>query len=203
MNTISTELPDVYIIEPHVHRDERGYFFETFNLEKLQEKIGAFNIVQSNQSKSKRGVIRGLHYQKPPFTQAKIVYVVKGSVLDVIVDIRTDSPTFGQSMSVLLDGTNKLRLYVPKGFAHGFITLSKDAILQYIVDSPYAPNYEAGIRFDDKTLKIDWKLRARMIVNQKDKLLSTFREGTFYTKAEYNYNPIQLHNYGHENIKRG
>jgi dTDP-4-dehydrorhamnose 3,5-epimerase len=200
MNIISTELPDVYIIEPHVYRDERGYFFETLNVEKHQEKIGAFNIVQSNQPKSKRSVIRGL-YQKPPFTQAKIVSVVKGSVLDVIVDIRTDFPTFGQWMSVLLDSTNKLRLYVPRGFAHGFITLLKDAIFQYIVDNAYAPKYEAGIRFDGKTLKIDWKLRARMTVNQKNKLLSTFRESVFNTKAEYNYNSIQIQ-HKDDNIKR-
>jgi dTDP-4-dehydrorhamnose 3,5-epimerase len=201
MNILRTSIPDVFILEPHIYRDERGYFFETFNKEEIKSNIEAFNIVQENQSKSKRGVIRGLHYQKPPFTQGKIVQVIKGMVLDVIVDIRTDSPTFGQWMSVMLDGTAKLQLFVPRGFAHGFITLSKDAIFQYKVDNSYAPNFECGIRFDDKTLNIDWKMKSRLIVNQKDRMLPSFKDGTFYKKAEYNYEPIQIQ-YKDENIKR-
>jgi dTDP-4-dehydrorhamnose 3,5-epimerase len=199
MNIQPTELPDVYIIEPQVYRDERGYFFETFNLDRLQSVIGVFNITQSNQSKSKAGVIRGLHFQKPPFTQAKLVHVIKGAVLDVIVDIRTDSPTFGQHMSVVLDGQNKTQLFIPRGFAHGFITLTKDALFQYIIDNQYAPNFESGIRFDDETLKIGWKKnntywlkKSGIIVGEKDKKLPTFSESSFNTKAEYNYNPIAL-----------
>lgn len=191
MNIIETDFPDVYIIEPNVFRDERGYFFETFNSKSLQEVIGSFGVVQSNQSKSKCGVIRGLHYQKPPFTQAKLVQVIKGEVLDVIVDIRTDSPTFGQYLSVILNGTNKKQLFVPKGFAHGFITLSKDAIFQYYVDNEYAPNFDSGVVFDDKHLNINWE-KSRKIINQKDRKLKTFDENIFYTKAEYNYNPILL-----------
>lgn len=202
MHLRPTEIPDVFIIEPHIYRDERGYFFETYNIEKIKDNINAFNVVQENQSKSKRGVIRGLHYQKPPFTQGKIVGVVKGIVLDVIVDIRTDSPTFGQHISVMLDGTNKLQLYVPRGFAHGFITLSKDAIFQYKVDNVYAPNYDAGIRFDDKILNIDWKMKSKFIISQKDKSLPIFNQCEFFKTAEYNYNPIQIQNYN-ENIKRG
>ena len=185
MSIRPADIPDVFIIEPHVYRDERGYFFETFNTEKFKETIGDFVVVQENQSKSKRGVIRGLHYQKPPFTQAKIVSVVKGMVLDVVVDIRTDSPTFGQWMSIILDGTNKLQLYIPRGFAHGFVTFSKDAIFQYKVDNIYAPNYDAGIRFDDKTLNIRWKMRAGLTVSQKDKMLPRFNECEFCTTKEY------------------
>ena len=169
MNIKTTELPDVLIIESQVYRDSRGYFLETFNFENFQDAVGEFNIMQANQSKSKRGVIRGLHFQKPPFTQAKLVQVIKGDILDVIVDIRTDSPTFGQHMSIELNGTNKTKLYIPRGFAHGFITLSKDAIFSYYVDSLYAPSYESGIRFDDKTLNIDWKMKRNLIVNDKDR----------------------------------
>ncbi len=185
MNIRPIEIPDVFIIEQHLYRDERGYFFETFNLEQFSEKIGSFSVVQENQSKSKRGVIRGLHYQKPPFTQGKIVSVVKGMVLDVIVDIRTDSPTFGKHYSIILDGTNKLQLYVPRGFAHGFITLTKDAIFQYKVDNQYAPEYDAGIVFNDKTLNIDWKMKSRFIVSQKDRMLPSFKESTFFKKSKY------------------
>jgi len=192
MNIKTTNLPDVLIIESEIYRDNRGYFTETFNFEKFQEVAGDFNIMQANQSKSKHGVIRGLHFQTPPFTQAKLVHVVKGEVLDIIVDIRTDSPTFGQHMSIILNGSNKTRLYVPKGFAHGFITLSKDAIFQYYVDGTYAPNFESGIRFDDKTLNIDWKLKRNIVLNDKDKNLKSFNEITFSTKAEYNYKPIKL-----------
>lgn len=189
MNIRTIEIPDVFIIEQHLYRDERGYFFETFNLEKVNKKIGVFPIIQENQSKSKRGVIRGLHYQRPPFSQGKIVSVVKGMILDVIVDIRTNSPTFGQHYSIILNGTNKLQLFVPRGFAHGFITLTKDAIVQYKVDNQYAPTHEAGIRFDDRTLNIDWKMKYRHIVSQKDRMLPFFKECIFYKKSEYYENP--------------
>ena len=180
-----TEIPDVYIIHPTIYRDQRGYFFEIFNT-----KDEVFHIVQENQSKSKYGVIRGLHYQKPPFNQAKIVSVVKGEVLDVIVDIRTDSPTFGKHFSIILNGTNKLQLFVPRGFAHGFVTLSKDAIFQYKVDNFYASNLDAGIRFDDKILNIDWKIKRKLNISERDMKLPFFNECTFYTTEEYSHNPI-------------
>lgn len=192
MNIQSTILKDVYVIEPHIYRDERGYFLETFNGKKFKEKINEFHIVQENQSKSKHGVIRGLHYQKPPFTQAKIVSVVKGIVLDVVVDIRTDSPTFGQYYGIVLDGKNKRQLFVPRGFAHGFITLSKDAIFQYKVDNEYAPNYDCGIKYNDKTLNIDWGIKYKLIVSEKDKKLPDFNKDSFFLTEEYNYNPIQI-----------
>jgi dTDP-4-dehydrorhamnose 3,5-epimerase len=192
MNIQSTILKDVYVIEPHIYRDERGYFLETFNCKKFKEKINKFYIIQENQSKSKHGVIRGLHYQEPPFTQAKIVSVVKGIVLDVVVDIRTDSLTFGQYYSIVLDGKNKRQLFVPRGFAHGFITLSKDAIFQYKVDNLYSPQHETGIRFDDKDLNIDWGIKYKIIISKKDGILNKFTENTYHTKAEYDNNPYEM-----------
>jgi dTDP-4-dehydrorhamnose 3,5-epimerase len=191
MTIIKGVLPDVYIAQPTVFRDNRGYFFELCNFNELQKKTGMCDIIQSNQSKSKKGVIRGLHFQKPPYTQAKLVQVIKGKVLDVIVDIRTDSPTFGQWTAMLLDGTDKMQLFVPRGFAHGFITLTHDAIFQYIVDNVYAPQYESGIRFDDKTLNIDWIMKYKLIVNDKDRGLPSFNESIFNTKLQYLQNPIR------------
>lgn len=186
MNILSTEFPDVYVFEPDVYRDTRGYFFETYNNKKFYDTIGNFQVIQGNQSKSKYGVIRGLHFQKPPYAQAKIVEVIKGQVLDIIVDIRTDSPTFGQYFSIVLTGANKKILYVPRGFAHGFITLSKDALFQYYVDNYYSPNHEGGIKFDDTLLNIDWKLKKRIIVSEKDRILKGFDEQIFFTKEQWN-----------------
>lgn len=200
MKIQTTTLKDVYIIEPDIYRDERGYFFETFNSKNIKENIKDFIVVQENQSKSKYRVIRGLHYQKPPFTQAKIISVVKGMVLDVVVDIRTDSPTFGEYFSIILDGRGKRQLYVPRGFAHGFATLSKDAIFQYKVDNEYAPNFECGIIYNDNRLSIDWGMKYKMVIGKKDQTLPTFNENTFCTTLEYNYNPIQIQ-YQDENIK--
>ena len=181
-------IPDVLIIEPKLHRDSRGYFFETFNLKDFQEKAGEFKIVQANQSKSKCGVIRGLHYQNPPYSQAKLVRVIKGRVLDVIVDLRTDSPTFGQHFSTILDGINKMELFVPKGFAHGFITLTKDAIFQYFVDAPYMKESESGIIYNDETLSIDWIKKYMLIVSDKDRALKKFNQNIYHTKEEFNQN---------------
>ena len=179
----------VFVIEPNVFRDRRGYFYEMFKAETFLNLIGEFNVVQENQSKSKRGVLRGLHFQKPPYTQAKLVQVVKGQVLDVIVDVRTDSETFGQHMTIMLDGLNKKQLFIPRGFAHGFITLSKTAIFQYKVDNDYAPAYEAGIAYDDHVLDIDWLAHHQVFVNEKDKALPKFNHLTFNTKAEFLKNP--------------
>jgi dTDP-4-dehydrorhamnose 3,5-epimerase len=190
MTIVKGELPDVYIAQPTVFRDSRGYFFESMNFEKIQEKTGMRDIIQINQSKSKKGVIRGLHFQKPPYTQTKLVQVIKGKVCDIIVDIRIDSPTFGQWTGMILDGTDKMQLFVPRGFAHGFITLTKDAIFQYVVDNVYAPEYDSGIRFDDKVLNIDWIMKYKLIVSDKDRALPIFNQHVFNTKAEYLQNPI-------------
>jgi len=191
MPIVKFELPDTYMIEPKVFRDNRGYFFEVCNFAKIQEVTGMRDLVQSNQSKSKKGVIRGLHFQKPPYTQAKLVSVVKGKVLDIIADIRIDSPTFGQWSAILLDGTDKRQLFVPRGFAHGFITLTKDAIFQYYVDNIYSPEHETGIRFDDKVLNIDWIMKHKLIVSDKDRALPLFNQHVFNTKMEYLQNPIK------------
>jgi dTDP-4-dehydrorhamnose 3,5-epimerase len=183
--TKSEKFPDVLILEPKIFRDCRGYFYESFNMNMFQKEVGGFNIVQANESKSKLGVVRGLHFQKPPYTQAKLIQVIKGEVLDIIVDIRTDSSTFGEHMSILLNGTNKKHLYIPRGYAHGFITLSKDAIFQYFVDNIYSPSHESGVLYNDKDLKIDWIKKYKVIVSEKDKLLKHFNECTFHTTEEY------------------
>ena len=158
MKFISTEIPDVFILEPSVFGDARGYFLESYNKELFQKELGEINFVQDNESKSSRGVLRGLHFQKPPFAQAKLVRCIEGEVIDVAVDIRRGSPTYGKHVAVRLSGENKKQLFIPRGFAHGFAVLSEIAIFSYKVDNSYAPEYDAGIIWNDKDLNIDWKL---------------------------------------------
>jgi len=154
-----TNIPDVVIIEPTVHGDSRGYFVETFRQDKLEEFLGyKINFCQDNESKSSKGVLRGLHYQLPPHAQTKLVRVISGRVLDVAVDIRRNSPTFGQHVAVLLSAENKKQLLVPRGFAHGFVVLEDDTIFAYKVDNYYSPQCDRGIAFDDENLNIDWIL---------------------------------------------
>ena len=149
----------VILIEPAVHGDDRGYFVETFRQDLFEEALGyQVNFVQDNESKSTKGVLRGLHYQLPPYAQAKLVRVIEGSVLDVVVDIRKSSPTFGQHVAVELTASNKHQLFVPHGFAHGFVVLSDSATFAYKVDNYYAPEHDRGVAFDDTKLKIDWQL---------------------------------------------
>lgn len=153
-------IPDIIIIEPEVLIDERGYFFESFKQDKLNQFLGFdVNFCQENESKSTYGVLRGLHYQKAPFAQAKLVRVIHGSVLDVAVDIRKDSPTFGKHIEVELNDVNKKQLFIPKGFAHGFVVLSETAIFSYKTDNYYNKEFERGIKYDDPTLIIDWKIK--------------------------------------------
>ena len=173
MKFIPQSVPDVVLIEPNSHGDDRGYFLETFRQDLFEEAIGyKVSFVQDNESKSSRGVLRGLHYQMPPFTQAKLVRVIQGSVLDIVVDIRRSSPTFGQHVAVKLTGINKNQLFVPHGFAHGFLVLSDSATFAYKVDNYYAPEYDRGIAFDDKKLKIDWQLSIEKLqLSDKDKIL--------------------------------
>jgi len=152
-------IADVILIEPIVHGDDRGYFVETFRQDLFEEVLGyQVNFVQDNESKSTKGVLRGLHYQLPPYAQAKLVRVIEGSVLDVAVDIRKSSPTFGQHVAVELTAENKHQLFVPHGFAHGFVVLSDSATFIYKVDNYYAPKYDRGVAFDDKELSIGWQL---------------------------------------------
>ena len=170
MKVIETEIEGVFILEPRVFGDDRGYFFESFSLKHFEEKVSRTVFVQDNESKSKYGVLRGLHYQLPPYTQAKLVRVVKGRVLDVAVDIRKGSPTFGKYVAVELSEENKLQFFLPKGFAHGFAVLSEEAIFQYKCDEYYAPDYEGAICYDDPDLGIDWRLPLKdIILSEKDK----------------------------------
>jgi len=170
MNFIKTDIPEVIIIEPKLFGDDRGYFVETFRKDKLEEFIGyKINFCQDNESKSKKGVLRGLHYQLPPFAQTKLVRVIKGKVLDVAVDIRKNSPTFGKYVAVELSEKNKRQLLVPRGFAHGFLTLEDDTIFAYKVDSYYSPECDRGIAYDDKTIGIDWILpKEELLLSDKD-----------------------------------
>lgn len=159
MTFTRTAIPDVVIIEPKVHGDSRGYFVETFRQDKLEEFLGyKINFCQDNESKSSKGVLRGLHYQLPPHAQTKLVRVISGRVLDVAVDIRKNSPTFGKYVAVELSGENKKQLLIPRGFAHGFVVLEDDTVFAYKVDNYYSPQCDRGIAFDDKNLNIDWIL---------------------------------------------
>ena len=178
MNFIRTEIPDVVIIEPGVHGDDRGYFVETFRVDKLEAFLGfKIDFCQDNESKSSRGVLRGLHYQLAPDAQTKLVRVMQGSVLDVAVDIRKESPTFGQHVAVELNAENKRQLLIPRGFAHGFVVLEDDTVFAYKVDSYYSPENDRGIAFDDSDIKINWKIpHAELNLSKKDTMLPKLNE---------------------------
>ena len=164
-----TAIEGVYAIEPRVFNDARGYFFEAWKQEEFEAHIGKVNFIQDNESKSSRGVLRGLHYQKGDFSQAKLVRVIKGRVLDVAVDIRKSSPTFGQHVMVELSEDNKRQFFIPRGFAHGFLVMSDEAIFTYKVDNVYAPQAEAGIRWNDPALGIDWPIDPQeVLTSEKD-----------------------------------
>lgn len=166
-------ITDVILIEPTVHDDGRGYFMESFRQDAFESAIGyKVNFIQDNESKSTKGVLRGLHYQLPPYAQAKLVRVIEGSVLDVAVDIRKSSPTFGQHVAVELTAENKHQLFIPHGFAHGFVVLSESATFAYKVDGYYAPEYDQGIRFNDEQLDINWNLPDQILqLSEKDRNL--------------------------------
>lgn len=169
MDFKETSIGGVYVIEPRVFNDARGYFFEAWKQSEFNEHIGEVNFIQDNESKSSYGVLRGLHYQKGDFSQAKLVRVIKGRVLDVAVDIRKSSPTFGQHVMVELSEDNKRQFFIPRGFAHGFLVLSEEAIFTYKVDNVYAPQMEAGIRWNDPALGIEWPIDPKMVLtSEKD-----------------------------------
>lgn len=169
MNIIQTEIPGVIIIEPRIFEDARGYLFESFSQREFDEKVGPVIFVQDNESKSSYGVMRGLHFQRPPFTQAKLVRCVHGAVLDVAVDIRRGSPTFGQHVAVELTEDNHRQFFIPKGFAHGFAVLSDTAVFQYKCDEFYHPEADGGINILDDSLGIDWHIPAgKAILSDKD-----------------------------------
>lgn len=177
MNCIKTALEGVVIIEPRVFCDERGYFFESFNQKEFEEKVCRTTFVQDNESKSSYGVLRGLHFQKPPFAQSKLVRVVRGAVLDVAVDIRKDSPTFGQHVAVELTEENHRQFFIPRGFAHGFVVLSPEVVFQYKCDNFYHPESEGAIAWNDESLGIDWRVAAADIVlSAKDSKSAVLKE---------------------------
>lgn len=177
MNYIKTEIDGVFIIEPKVFDDARGYFFEAFKKSEFEENIGKVDFIQDNESKSSKGVLRGLHYQKGDYSQAKLVRVIKGRVLDVAVDLRKESKTFGKHVMVELSENNKRQFFIPRGFAHGFLVLSDEAIFTYKVDNVYAPSQEASIRFNDPDLNINWPMKAGdILTSQKDLDATLFRE---------------------------
>ena len=177
MQIEKTKFDGVFVLNTKVHNDKRGYFAEIFKQEFFNKQISKINFIQHNESMSKIGVLRGLHFQKTPYQQSKLVRVVKGLVQDVIVDLRKDSPTFGKYESFFLSDENKKQLFIPKGFAHGYLTLSNDAIFSYLVDNPYSKEHEEGIRYNDPSLAIKW-MYEDIYVSERDSQLNFFKKIT-------------------------
>jgi len=187
MKVIKTAIPDVLIFEPKVFGDERGYFMESFREDIIKEHIGNVNFVQDNESFSEYGVLRGLHFQRPPFTQSKLVRVIQGEVLDVVVDIRLNSPTYGKHVAVRLSDENKAILWVPKGFAHGFVVLSKTALFSYKCDNYYSPKHDAGLFWNDPEIGINWQLPSNEIkLSEKDKNLPFLDRTADFSYEDFN-----------------
>ena len=188
MNIINTEIPEVKILKPKIFADSRGYFFEPFNKKLFEEKVCKTIFVQDNESKSSFGVLRGLHYQLPPFAQSKLVRVVKGKVLDVAVDIRKGSPTFLKYVGIELSDENKKILFIPRGFAHGFIVLSEDAIFQYKCDNFYSPDHEGSIIWNDPKIAINWGLDNEQItLSGKDKNVTSLDKAILFNYSQNLY----------------
>lgn len=177
MEVIETNIEGLKIIRPNIYKDERGYFIESYSQKRFQELVSNTVFVQDNESSSRYGVLRGLHYQKPPFAQAKLVRVIKGKVLDIAVDIRKDSNTYGHHYAVELSDENSLQIFIPRGFAHGFVALSNEVICQYKCDNYYFPDHAKGIKWDDEQLNIDWKLPIEdIILSEKDRINPPFSQ---------------------------
>jgi dTDP-4-dehydrorhamnose 3,5-epimerase len=186
MNFIETELPEVVIIEPRVFNDDRGYFFESFRDDLFKKHIGDINFVPDNESYSSFGTLRGLHYQLPPFAQSKLVRVIKGKVLDVAVDIRKGSDTFGKHVAIELSEENKRQLFIPRGFAHAFLVLSQKAVFQYKVDNHYSKEHERGISFSDPEIGITWPVdMATVTLSAKDQLNPSLSEADLFEGSRY------------------
>ena len=181
MDYIMTEIEGVWILEPRVFGDSRGYFMETWQQSDFERHIGTINFIQDNESKSTYGVLRGLHYQQGEYSQAKLVRVIKGRVLDVVVDLRKSSPSFGRHIMVELNEDNKRMLFIPRGFAHGFLVLSDEAIFTYKVDNPYAPQAETGIRWNDPDLAIEWPIDPKKVqTSEKDLKQPLFKDAEVF-----------------------
>ena len=180
MEVIKTEIEGVVIIEPRIFKDDRGYFYESFSQREFEEKVCRTTFVQDNQSKSSYGVVRGLHFQKPPYSQSKLVRCIKGAVLDVAVDIRKGSPTFGKYVAVELTEDNHRQFFVPRGFAHGFAVLSEEAVFQYKCDNFYNKESEGSVAWNDQELAIDWRIPVeKVLLSEKDKLSKSIAEADF------------------------
>ena len=181
MNFIKTNLDGVVIIEPKVFGDDRGYFMETFREELFEKNVIKTTFIQDNESKSKKGVLRGIHYQLPPFAQSKLVRVIKGSVIDVAVDIRKGSPTFGKYVAVELSEENKKQLFIPRGFGHAFLVTSEEAIFVYKVDNYYSPECDRNIKFDDAEIGIDWNFpKDEILISDKDKKAPLLKDAELF-----------------------
>ena len=182
MKITSLAIPDVKLIEVNVFADSRGYFFESFRKEIFENEIGRIDFVQENESKSFYGTLRGLHYQAPPFSQSKLVRVIEGEIIDVAVDLRKNSPTLGQHVSIKLSSENKKQLFIPQGFAHGFVTLSDFAIFQYKVDNYYSKAHERGVIYNDPEIAVDWGFdKEKLIISDKDFLLPRLEEAEVFS----------------------
>ena len=180
MEVIKTEIEGVVIIEPRIFNDERGYFYESFSQREFEEKVCRTTFVQDNQSKSSYGVLRGLHFQKPPYSQSKLVRCIKGAVLDVAVDIRKGSPTFGKHVAVELSEENHRQLFIPRGFAHGFAVLTAEAVFQYKCDNFYNKESEGAIAWNDPQLAIDWRIPAdKVLLSEKDRQTRNMADADF------------------------
>jgi len=177
MNLINTNIKGLVLLKPSIYTHLRGCFLESYNKKHIENFLGPINFIQDNESKSSKGVLRGLHFQKPPFSQAKLIRCVSGKVLDVALDLRKNSVTYGHYESTILSGENKNILFIPKGFAHGFLVLSDSAVISYKVDNYYNPKYESGILWNDPCLGIDWGLNhEKIIISEKDKSFKSFNK---------------------------
>ena len=189
MNFMPQAIPDVLVIELEFHKDERGYFTETFREDKLSEAVGRnINFVQENESKSTKGVLRGLHFQSPPFAQSKLVRVIDGAVLDVAIDIRKGSPNYGQYVSVELSSINKKQVFIPRGFAHGFLVLSESVTFSYKVDNYYSANHEHGLAYNDHEINIDWQVeKEQLVLSKRDVQQPKLKELNEFFLYDQNY----------------
>ena len=181
MELKKTSIKNVIIIKPNIFKDNRGYFIESFKQNEFENKVVKTNFIQDNESKSLYGVLRGLHYQIPPFSQSKLIRVISGKIIDVAVDIRKGSKTFGNHVAIELNDENMFQLFIPKGFAHGFVVLSKEAVINYKCDNYYSKEHERSIKFDDKTLNIDWKINKKdIILSKKDNINPLFKDAYLF-----------------------
>ena len=186
MEVTKTKFPDVFLLKPKIWGDERGYYVETYKQRLFNDLFGETDFIQDNESKSIKGVMRGLHFQEPPFTQAKLIRAITGAIIDVIVDIKTDSQTFGEMYIVKLDSITKEQLFIPKGYAHGFVAVEDDTIIEYKVDNKYAPAFESGILFGSMPVQFrDLIGHEEFTISEKDKILKPFDDVMFFTSDEY------------------